>query len=331
MPRAKKAAAVVEEETSLEQAEQLYTLVKLGGRSYEVVDQEHDTTFENLIDNSLDRRLDEIIAKGSMGRKRKHLHASDILRKEFKWNSTERDFCYRQCVLAGSELYEPVETFLDPHTRAVYENGEAIHGRYQRWFEMAQVSLGTEVRHMEVGTGLRLTTDAIVDLYENGVPYIAEIKGYKLKTYNKLVYTTLPDRYRHKPGVYRKEPPEDAHRQLQLYMHMTGIHQGFVLVECKDDQYYHAWECEYNPDVIEDIIIRVNTTDVMVKSHVRTGNLPERICESKECTRARECSMRDACFMGETTRQQYRQWRLRQITVHDVVGEETEEAERRYY
>ena len=307
-----KKLAVIEAPTK----DEIYTPVVIGGMEIEILDETGTSAWDAVLDTTLDKHIETLVAKGTQGRKRKYLHASDILKKEYKWHSTQRDFCYRQCVLAATELYEPVETFLDPHTRAVYENGEKIHERWQHWFELAGISLGTEVKHKEDETGLRLTTDAIVDLYEDGRPWIAEIKGYQLTTYNSMVWEVKPSK--NNPGKYKEEPPEDAHRQLQLYMHMTGIHIGIVLVECKNDQKFHTWECFYQPELIADIIIRINTADVMAKDHMDTGNVPERICESITCSRARECGMKEACFMDDEERDQVRLIKIGRMTSHDL-------------
>lgn len=90
-------------------------------------------------------------------------------------------------------------------------------------------------------------------------------------------------------------PKLDHVIQIQTYMWLTGLKWGIVLYWQKGENGVAA--------LIEHLIERDEETIMMIKDTLKSiwegvdgGSLPDRICDSPTCPRAKACAVKDACF-----------------------------------
>jgi hypothetical protein len=96
----------------------------------------------------------------------------------------------------------------------------------------------------------------------------------------------------------RNEPSKKFVQQLQLYMHITGIHKGVVIVERKDDQAIWPFYVDYDPVMVEELLEKVkfcldcSDTRIIPK---RDGTRRSNPCWSSE-DKAPMCPYYDICW-----------------------------------
>ena len=211
------------------------------------------------------------------------LHASALLIPEEQW-------CVRRHVLAERfpDRVERIELMQwQWKTHSIFENGWDLHQRWQQVFLNAGIAVFNremndyelDLTHVDQEGMLHFSPDAIIEY--GGIQYVVEIKGYNDRTYQQMIAAP--------------HPPEAAHRQCNLYMHMLGLKRGFVLVENKNTQDFHVWAVAYDFDMTQLYIDRL----YQVKGKLATGSMPARKCFSPGDTLARSCPMRKICFEME--------------------------------
>lgn len=184
------------------------------------------------------------------------------------------DFCYRQQVLSfyfkGKEQEIPIKL------KRIFLEGWYIHEKWQKIFMDAGVGLNVEQRGHSKDFQLLFTPDAIVKL--NGITYVVEIKSVNTYTFKKL----------------NSHP--SGEKQLQLYMHMTGIPHGFVLCEDKNTQDIKVFYHEYDPIKGREYAERMHKVVKFKEIFEKQKKLPKKICPNPDCKKAKWCAYRDACF-----------------------------------
>lgn len=196
------------------------------------------------------------------------LHASAII-------VPKDQFCYRELVLAP--VYQHNEVPLSAKTLRIFLHGTYVHMKWQFLFEMAGLAEHVERKNASDLWNVQLTPDAVIKLL--GKRWIVEIKTMYSRGYNGL-----------------HSPPANAVRQAQFYMAQTGIPQGIILVENKDNQEYKTWMIEFDPKVARKFLVRLHNLKARRKKHATKGLLPKRICASPKDVRAKACALREACF-----------------------------------
>jgi hypothetical protein len=83
--------------------------------------------------------------------------------------------------------------------------------------------------------------------------------------------------------------------QLQLYLWLTGLNWGVVLYWQKDEFGMNAF-IEHFVDRDEDTIDLIKQTLTSIWEGVAGGPLPDKICATSDCPRAKECVVREPCF-----------------------------------
>lgn len=211
---------------------------------------------------------------------RKNIHASDLLRSDNIEYDRDQRFCRRECVLKN--FYEQNEVKNDKWAAKRFLNGWVLHEKWQDLFVKYSKALAVEeeIEHTDYGFKIVFTPDAIIEFL--GEKYIVEIKGYKSDFVDKL-------------REYDK-PPESAHHQCNLYMALTGIHKGIIIIENKNTSTFKCWIVYYNEDMAKKYLDRIVQIGEDIELHLEHDILPERICDSKTCERAKTCNARDACF-----------------------------------
>lgn len=195
------------------------------------------------------------------------MHGSGII-------ASDSDFCYRQQVL--SFYFKGFEPDISDGLRRIFLNGWYVHEKWQKLFEAAGIAIGVEQRGESKDMKLLFTPDAIIKLKNK--KWVVEIKSVNTYQFQKM-----------------QSHPSGA-KQLQLYMHMTCIPQGFVLCEDKNNQNIKVFPYKYDPVVAKPFVERMLKVQEFMKRFEKTGKLPSRMCDSENCKKAKSCSYREACF-----------------------------------
>lgn len=214
----------------------------------------------------------QMFTRGGDSTERYGLHTSAIIVGEDK-------FCYREQVL--SLLYKQAQGEHVPQNLIrIFEEGNAIHEKWQRLFirgglcKAEDLDFSKFYDEYEVG----YTPDAILTI--KGKKYVVEIKS--VNTYQFMKMTSHPT----------------ASKQVQMYMHFSGIHDGIILCEDKNTQQFKVFMVKYNPEIVAPYIERLEAVQYYKNRVFEEGKMVKRCsqCTSKLCKRAIGCPMRDACW-----------------------------------
>ncbi len=241
---------------------------------------------------SMHDALNDIIIQGRVKRSRKPgLHASDILQGEVDYFKQPL-YCGRYSVLC--QHYTGDESVTDPYQIAVFRLGEKIHDMVQEWLQVAGVAEAIEFQGNHDMYTLQFTPDFLATI--RGQAYLGEIKGYNQATWQKY----------YDAGV----PPHDAHVQTNLYLHLMRVVYrrddllGLILMINKNTikdkergyKWYESYVVEYDSAMVAPYEVRLQQIMIDNMAFVGSGELPQRICESKDSKRALKCPLRDVCF-----------------------------------
>jgi hypothetical protein len=92
---------------------------------------------------------------------------------------------------------------------------------------------------------------------------------------------------------------EPAHvAQLMAYLHMCQERHGSIWYVNKSPwgdspSFLRDFEIEYNVDLFKKLVA---TPMTLLQNGLAGGPLPDRICPTKDCPRAKECQLSDVCF-----------------------------------
>jgi len=143
---------------------------------------------------------------------------------------------------------------------------------------------------------LSFTPDAITEhfMFKQWLKFVVEIKGYRPEVYEQA----LKDRWN--CPEYLK-----AVQQCNLYMHLTGIHQGIILFENKATQDFKLWTIKYDQAMAEPYIIRLDQVADHKAIYRDQYLMPVKlnVCTSLKSERAKKCAMAKACFEKPEGRQ----------------------------
>lgn len=230
------------------------------------VKQKFNNMFVYMRDN---RVIDEV---------RAGLHASAVI-------DTDTHFCYREQVY--SLIYEMSQgKDLPINALKIFAAGSYIHAKWQDMFEKSSGNINgfklvqTEARSFSKKWNLFYTPDAIVEI--NGTRYIVEIKSMNTFSYKHAAISTNPHPH--------------ARHQIQLYMHLSGIHNGIILIEDKNTQDFEVFTIKYDYKEVLPYLERLQEINDQYKDYVENGVEPIGLCHKENCKRAEECNMRFACF-----------------------------------
>lgn len=218
-----------------------------------------------LIKNKLDRLF---YLKDLKEEERAGLHASSII-------VSDNEFCYREQVLSlfykqnqGEEI--PINLI------RIFAAGNSIHSKWQNMFVKSGIAVEIEARNFSEKYELYFTPDAVINL--DGTKYVVEIKSMNTFAYQKA----------------------DSHpagqKQIQLYMHLLGIPQGFILVEDKNNQEWKPFLQQYDYFQVIPFLKRLEQIQKLKKIFLERNEIPPRKCKNSEVNRAKRCNMRDACW-----------------------------------
>lgn len=217
----------------------------------------------------------QVMTRGLESDERVGLHASGII-------VSDKKFCLRQQVL--SLIYKQLQgDQLSVGLRRIFEEGNAIHEKWQRLFLRAGYSEVNDLDVTQFNDKFRVsfTPDIICRIPEF---YDGEMVG-ELKSVNTFQF-----------GKMSRHP--SAGKQLQWYMYLTGIHKGFVLSEDKNSQDIKLEVYDYNPEVVAPFIDRCMKIKDGYKKVFREKKMVARPSDAKseDCKRCSSCPMKVACW-----------------------------------
>jgi hypothetical protein len=230
--------------------------------------------------------LKSVMTRGQETTERRGLHASAMIVSDDK-------FCYRQQVL--SLFYKQLQGEQTPiGLKRIFSEGDAIHEKWQRLFIRGGLCepLDCDFSRFAEEFDLSYTPDIICAIPEDyklesvhnddvkKIPYVVEIKSVNTFTFKKQKY--------HASG----------RKQCQLYMYLTGIHNGIVLCDDKNTQEFKVYKYEYNPTEIAPYISRLERVQEFKDRLVNRNKIVKRHekCSSYNCKMAESCPMHDVCY-----------------------------------
>ena len=220
----------------------------------------------------------------------KYLHPSEICK---------RDWCPRSSMYKILGLEEPKEKQYGFITLNIFATGHLIHSKWQGWLERSGVMKQSELpifdeEHHIMGTADGLIEDA------NGQA-ILEIKSVGTGTVryeNVELYKQYESKEITDAELFKRiRQPFITHlRQINLYMHVTGIHQGIILYEWKATQDCKEFEVKYQPSLIQHILAAAS----LVKQHLQDGTLIGRPgWAKKDHKTCKQCPYREVCWRND--------------------------------
>lgn len=228
----------------------------------------------------LDKNIDEelkflksVMTRGQESQERKGLHASAIIVSDDK-------FCYRQQVL--SLFYKQLQGEQNSaDLMRIFEEGNAIHEKWQRLF---------------IRGGLCRPLDCDFSLFadEFDLSYTPDIKMAKIGNKRYIIEIKSVNTFQFK----KMKSHPSGRKQLQLYMYLTGIHNGIVLCEDKNTQQFKVFCYEFNYDEVKQCIARLEKIQYFKQKLLKKNKLVKRHkgCTGYSCKMAGSCAMRDVCY-----------------------------------
>lgn len=217
----------------------------------------------------------QVMTRGLESTERVGLHASALI-------VSDKKFCLRQQVL--SLLYKQLQgEQVSVGLRRIFEEGNAIHEKWQRMFLRAGYSDVEDLDVTQFNEEFRIsfTPDIICripEFYDGDM--VGELKSVNTFQFGKMV--------RH----------PSAGKQLQWYMYLTGIHKGFVLSEDKNTQDIKIEVYDFDPDAVKPFIDRCKQIKAAYKRVFTDKKMVSRPLDAKEedCKRCVSCPMQVACW-----------------------------------
>ena len=244
-------------------------------QSSQEAELEHKLNALHYLDKNIEKELQflkSVMTRGQETTERKGLHASAIIVSDDK-------FCYRQQVL--SLFYKQAQGEQVPvGLKRIFSEGDAIHEKWQRLFIRGGYAepLDCDYSRFNEEFDLSYTPDIICNI--GGIEMVGEIKSVNTFQFKKQKY--------HVSG----------RKQLQLYMYLTDIHDGFVLCEDKNMQEIKIYLYKFNYKEVEPYIARLEKVQYYKHRLETKGKLVQRHekCTGYQCKMAEQCPMRDVCY-----------------------------------
>ena len=214
--------------------------------------------------NSLQKSIDSFLEKESNSKRFKKIsgfHPSQ--------HSTCKRYWYLLFKGADSEKKIPARL------QRIFDNGNEVHARWREYFRAMGILIEAEVP---------ISIDNPVPIRGNadGILKWGGRKLYELKSIS-------PERFEFR-RVYNK-PDAKTYRQTQLYLHATGLDNGFVIYENKGNQEVLIFEIKLDEEFIKKEFRRLK----MYYKYVDEDKLPKRpyIRESQQCG---DCELENYCW-----------------------------------
>lgn len=244
----------------------------------------------------LDKNIEEetkfvkqVMTRGLESTERVGLHASAIIDKG------DKSFCIRQQVL--SLFYKQLQgEQLPVNTMRVFEEGNAVHEKWQRLFIRAGYAKAQTLDRTRFDNEYQMsfTPDIVCripEFYDGAM--VGEIKSMNSFSFKKQSEHT------------------SGKKQLYLYMHELikqakekgtwngkDYLKGFVLMDSKNDQEFKVCVYDYDPKMVEVYVDRLEEIKYHKERFISEGKMVKRLegCDTSKCKFAEKCPMKDACY-----------------------------------
>ena len=153
------------------------------------------------------------------------------------------------------------EQVIDAKTKRIFDCGDYLGYRYEKYFEKMGLLIGTELPVKNELPPISGRIDFLIKHDQLSVVII------ELKSINQRGFKAL------------SQPKDDHYIQIQLYLNLTNRENGIVLYECKDDQLLKAFSVSRDVEAWEQIKERCE----------RVMNMTE---QPAQCTGLRYCPCR---------------------------------------
>lgn len=255
--------------------------------------QKLETLFNKMfyLDKNVEQEtafIKQVMTRGLEDTERKGLHASALI-------VSDKQFCVRQQVL--SLIYKQLQgEQLPVATMRIFEEGNAIHEKWQRLFIRAGYSKPKMLDKTRVDADYQVsyTPDIVCRIPEfyDGL-MVGEIKSVNPFTFKKM--SSHPS----------------ARKQLQFYMYLCqkakgnldnpddpDYKRGFVLCDDKGTQYFKVFVYDFDMKEVSPFVDRCEEVEYRYNRLVDAGKMVGRHeeCTSQTCDMAGKCPMRDACW-----------------------------------
>lgn len=219
-------------------------------------------------------RLEKLFIEDRQDQDRYGLHASAII-------ASDEDFCYRAQLL--SLFYKQNQGEQLPLKQLkVFAQGNAMHEKWYKLFEKAQIAEAIERTLWLSDYDLSFTIDAL--LYILNESYVCDIKSQATFAFRK------------------QNGHPSGEKQVNFYLWALSEYsgfkyeKGFVLVDSKDDQEIKVIPVHYDYEKARPYIERLQDIQEMKKEFIENHKAPKRKCSDCNCKKAEKCFMRDACW-----------------------------------
>lgn len=220
----------------------------------------------------------QLFTRGT-GHGRVGLHTSAII-------ASDSHYCCREQVL--SLLYKPRDMNKDlPHgTLRIFEEGNYVHRKWQRLFLRGGLSTVSDLDRTRFNEEYMLSFSPDAEVIIEGLPYIVEIKSMNEFAYKRSL--------RHQSGE----------KQCRMYMFMSGIPRGIVLMENKNNQDFRITVLKEDNELTVDHIARLEE----IKAYYGARRVPDRLpcCKTPLAKRCLDCPMSIACWGDKEARAEIR-------------------------
>lgn len=150
----------------------------------------------------------------------------------------------------------------------ILDNGTSMHSRYELLFAEMGILLASEVKISEESEDKAIAefcrkyhisgrTDAIIRVDDE--VYIVELKSASNNSFSRIRDSG--------------EPKKEHYQQIQLYMHILGIHRGIILMENKDTQEIWEFPVHYDPEMATHILKTINMINESVANYMASVEL----------------------------------------------------------
>lgn len=233
----------------------------------------------------------QVMTRGLESTERVGLHASALI-------TGDKQFCLRQQVL--SLIYKQLQgEQLNVGLRKIFEEGNAIHEKWQRLFLRAGYS---DVNELDV---TRFNEKYRVSFTPDIVCLIPEFYDGKMVGELKSVNTFQFQKMNKHPSAWK---------QCQWYMRLNIMEEqergtwngkdykkGFVLSEDKNTQDTKIEVYDYDPTISDPFVKRCQEIKTSYKKVFSQGKMVPRTDDAKspDCKRCHDCPMQIACWYKE--------------------------------
>jgi len=217
----------------------------------------------------------QLFSRGTGCVLRAGLHVSSITTAPTK-------YCPREQVLAL--LYAPRDMgrTTNPALLRIWEEGNFIHKKWQRLFLRGGLCAPEDLDRTRYNQNymLQYSPDAEINLFNKN--FIVEIKSMNCFIYDKT------------------EKHVEGEKQLRMYMYLSGIKNGIILMENKNTQDFKLNIISHNEDKIVEFISRLE----FIKSCYEAKTMPDRHdqCKTELSKRCQECAYSIPCWCDKSLR-----------------------------